>query len=281
MTKRRTTDESFLWHLFFVFVALFFAFETGWWFFVPRPANVNPSMTSGFQILNEKLPGGGEPYDKDKIVSATNVQRKSSAALPPLSQSPILDAIAKRRVLDMQQNGYFSHESPTSYGADDMAKYFRYRYIRFGENIALGNFGSEFEIVQAWMKSKGHKDNMLSPKFREIGIASGPEIYQGHSAIVIVQVFGLPVWDCPPVDETLLDDITAEQVHVLQMRSAAAEILRLIQTVDTRTPDGVARANGYVKAYNDLAGKIRFRNATLQELNTRYNAQVKAFNECV
>ncbi len=281
MTKRHVVaGEKMLWHLFFVFVALFFVFETGWWFWVPRPAEVQPSMTTGFRLLQEQLPGS-EPYDKERIVGATNVQRNTKAKLAPLRRSPILDAIAKRRVLDMQQNHYFAHESPTSYGADDMARFFRYRYIRFGENIALGNFGSEAEIVQAWMKSQGHKANILNTKFREIGVASGPEIYQGQSAIVIVQVFGLPVWDCPPVDETLLDDITAEQVHVLQMQAAADEILRLLKATNVQTPEGRAIANTFVTSYNDLAGKIRFRNSVIQDLNNRYNAQVKAFNECV
>ncbi len=280
MVKRRHSDEKLLWHLFFVFITLFFAFETGWWFWVPKPAEVNQSMTTGFRLLSEQLPGS-EPYDRERIIGATNVQRYAGAKLAPLRTSPILDAIAKRRVLDMQQNHYFAHESPTSYGADDMARFFRYRYIRFGENIALGNFGSEAEIVQAWMDSQGHKANILNTKFREIGIASGPEIYKGQSAIVIVQVFGLPVWDCPPVDETLLDDITAEQVHVLQMQASLDEILRLIKSIDPRSPQGIAIGNTYVNSYNDLAGKIRFRNTVLQDLNKRYNAQVKAFNECV
>lgn len=270
-----------LWYLFFVFLALFYVFETGWWYWVLNPASSTPSITGGFGLLERQLGNGAEPFDSTRVVASTNLARKSLASLAPLSESPILDSIAKRRVIDMQTHGYFAHESPDSYGADDMARYFRYRYIRFGENIAFGDFASEADIVQAWVKSPEHRENILNRKFHEIGVASGVENLNGRIGVVIVQVFGLPVWDCPPVDESLLSDITAEQVHMLQMQQAATEILTLMKRVDRSTQDGVNRANAYVHSYNELVEKIEYRNTVIQKLNEQYNAQVKAFNACV
>jgi uncharacterized protein YkwD len=42
-------------------------------------------------------------------------------------------------------------------------------FSRLGENIAYG-YPTARAVMRAWMKSKGHRKNILKPKFRKIGL---------------------------------------------------------------------------------------------------------------
>lgn len=77
---------------------------------------------------------------------------------------------------DMARNDYFSHTSRS--GASFLQRIQRTGYLRnarswsVGENIAwgTGNLCTPLSIVRAWMRSPGHRANILNPRFREIGI---------------------------------------------------------------------------------------------------------------
>jgi uncharacterized protein YkwD len=45
-----------------------------------------------------------------------------------------------------------------------------YNYRWAGENIAYGQTSAQ-EVMQSWMNSAGHRQNILNPKFRDVGIA--------------------------------------------------------------------------------------------------------------
>lgn len=233
-------------------------------------------ITNGFDVLQDKL--GDRRFAESTLVISgegitawTNAVRRE-AGLAALSPSPILDAIAKKRAKDMVRTGFYGHTSVNGFGADDMAKYFRYRYLRYGENLAVGPFADSRDAVQLWMNSASHKANILNPRFHEIGAAVDEGWIEGRQRIVAVEVFGLPVWHCPKIDESLLDVITAETVHQKEMERAAATMQATIR----RTQDAAT-----IAAYNDFIAKLRYRVSEINRLTEEYNAQVKAFNECV
>ena len=67
-----------------------------------------------------------------------------------------------------------------------MSKFFQqllkiYRYSAIAENVAQGQKNPS-QVVNAWMKSPGHRKNILSPKYTEIGV--------GYSNNYWTQVFG-------------------------------------------------------------------------------------------
>ncbi len=217
----------------------------------------------------------------DGIIRWTNIARASgNPRLPPLNASPILDAIAGKRLSDMQAEHYFGHVSPGKYGAENMSAYFRYRYLLFGENIAAGGFADDQALVQAWMKSKAHRINILYPRYHEIGVAVGIVNFAGGSRWVAVQLFGLAVADCPHVDASLPDIITSERVHELQMEHAATALSAIIRHHRQKTVEDIADYNDTVRAYNDLFEKIQYRVQLINDLTNTYNAQIKAFNTC-
>jgi uncharacterized protein YkwD len=82
-----------------------------------------------------------------------------------------------RHARDMVANHYFAHDAPS--GQDFVQRIFKTSYVpsasawSLGENLAWGN-GSKAtprEIVRAWMASPGHRHNILTAGFREIGVA--------------------------------------------------------------------------------------------------------------
>jgi uncharacterized protein YkwD len=96
--------------------------------------------------------------------------------LARLKPHPRLSRAAVWHSHDMVRRDYFSHTSRN--GKDVVDRLHKSHYLggRFswmvGENIAWGSGdrGTPRSIVQAWMDSPGHRQNMLSASFREIGI---------------------------------------------------------------------------------------------------------------
>jgi uncharacterized YkwD family protein len=77
--------------------------------------------------------------------------------------------VAQKKSVDMAQNNYFSHTSPTYGSPFDMMRDFGVTYRTAGENIAQGQRTPQ-EVVNAWMNSAGHRQNILSTNFTHIGV---------------------------------------------------------------------------------------------------------------
>ena len=69
----------------------------------------------------------------------------------------------------MRDKNYFSHTSPTYGSPFDMMKSFGIKYRAAGENIAKG-YRTPESVMDGWMNSPGHKANIMSPDFTEIGV---------------------------------------------------------------------------------------------------------------
>jgi len=133
------------------------------------------------------------------ILQETNTHRSIEKA-DNLTLNKTLNKAAQAKVEDMFAKQYFEHVSPTGIGPADLAESVGYKYVRVGENLALGNFQDDADIVQAWMDSPGHRENIVSSGFSEIGIAVGQGKYEGHNTWLAVQTFGLPASACPEPD---------------------------------------------------------------------------------
>ena len=69
----------------------------------------------------------------------------------------------------MIQNNYFNHYSPLYHMPWELAGLFNYEFNTFGENLAR-YFISARDVVDAWIASPTHRDNMLKEHFEYIGI---------------------------------------------------------------------------------------------------------------
>jgi uncharacterized protein YkwD len=104
----------------------------------------------------------------DQVVALVNAQR-SQAGLKPVRLNPLLSAAAQTHSQDMALNDFFSHTGSDGSTADRRILTAGYNYSVIGENIAVG-YATPADVVQAWMDSPEHRDNILHPMLEDIGI---------------------------------------------------------------------------------------------------------------
>ena len=106
---------------------------------------------------------------RQSVVAEMNV-RRATFGLPPLREDGRLDDAADDRVNDMEDQGYWAHISPDGREPFVWMRPHSYEYHDAGENLATG-FDTTEVLVDAWMESKGHRLNILSPKYRDCGVS--------------------------------------------------------------------------------------------------------------
>ncbi|MBX4210400.1 hypothetical protein KW783_00310 [Candidatus Parcubacteria bacterium] len=208
--------------------------------------------------------------DRQGVFSSTNSERlKNGAAV--LTENTLLDQAATIKVNDMFTRQYFEHESPTGEHAGDIALSQGYDYIIVGENLALGNFKDDQDLVTAWMNSPGHRANILNPKYKHIGIAVKQGQFEGKTTWLAVQIFGTSSTLCTKPDEVMKTIINSEKI---QLDTIARELDSLKQSIDRGSKEDVNRYNELAGQYNSLAGKAK------SDIS-RYNTSVQIFNTCI
>ncbi|MBH9965190.1 SafA/ExsA family spore coat assembly protein [Rossellomorea oryzaecorticis] len=133
-----------------------------------NPQLKNPDVIYPGQSIS--IPGEDQTaqsytYEVVKLVNA----ERAKAGLQPLKENWELSRVARYKSQDMIDKNYFSHTSPTYGSPFQMMKDFGISYQAAGENIAAGQ-RTPSEVVQAWMNSEGHRKNILSPSYTEIGV---------------------------------------------------------------------------------------------------------------
>jgi uncharacterized YkwD family protein len=103
-----------------------------------------------------------------QVIELTNNERRKNG-LPPLSADASLSKVAQTKTNDMNSKHYFSHTSPTYGSPFDMMRDFGVTYRAAGENIAMGQTTAQ-QVVTSWMNSEGHRKNILSTSYTNIGV---------------------------------------------------------------------------------------------------------------
>lgn len=210
------------------------------------------------------------------VISWTNKNRTENG-LAPLKENLVLDKIAKARGEDMFAKQYFAHVAPDGGRAETLASSFGYEYIIIGENIAMGNFDGDEDLVTSWMNSPGHRENILKSKYAEIGVAEIFGKYNGKELWMAVQIFGTPQSVCPAVSAELKAQIEQNNSKIRTAKSELDLTLVQLNSLTPGTAEYSARAayyNSLVLSYNSLvdANKV---------LVAKYNAEASAYNACL
>jgi uncharacterized protein YkwD len=118
-----------------------------------------------------KSSGTASIPDEFAIVHAMNAVRASNG-VPPLRIGPALTRAARAHSVDMARKGYFEHGAFVQ-----RLRRFGVRAPYIGENLASGTgpLGAA-TIVQMWIASPPHRQNLLDRSFRRVGVgvAGGP-----------------------------------------------------------------------------------------------------------
>jgi len=112
-----------------------------------------------------------------------------------------LTAAADHHSLDMVRHGYFGHESANGkHFAQRIKAFYRprtaHRPWTVGENLIWQTERlTARAAVISWLASPGHRDNLLEPVFREVGISAfralgAPGVYGNRRVVVLTVDFG-------------------------------------------------------------------------------------------
>jgi uncharacterized protein YkwD len=130
--------------------------------------------------------------DERRRADKQGVPRQATGGRQPLSVDSRLDAAAQRHADDMLAGSYFAHRDPDGKTVRERARDAGFDWSAIGENIAEGQ-QSVKEVVESWMRSAGHRENILDRRYTRtgVGLALGRDPKTGEYRILWVQTFGL------------------------------------------------------------------------------------------
>lgn len=235
------------------------------------------SVLGSTQANGELLPVVSNQQEQELtvsgIISATNLERKKMG-LPDLIKDPQLSKSAEIKLQDMFQRQYFQHVSPSGDSVSDVVRKTGYEYIVVGENLALGVFAGDSQVVAAWMASPGHKKNILDSRYQEIGLAVGQGVYQGRKQWLIVQHFAKPLSSCISPNGAVKQTVDRQKAEIAVLEE---KITVVRGQIDGLTGDAyIEKAN----EYNALVIDYNVRLVTLKQSIDEYNTAVRVFNSC-
>lgn len=106
------------------------------------------------------------------VLAETNAYRKANG-LPELVPDAKLVAIARHRSRDMASRDYFSHVTPDGSDVFALMRHNKVLFSAAGENLARNNYEPKEApgvAFKGWVKSPGHRANLLHPAFGHIGV---------------------------------------------------------------------------------------------------------------
>ncbi|HST55110.1 MAG TPA: CAP domain-containing protein [Solirubrobacteraceae bacterium] len=121
------------------------------------------------------------PWNLAKVTAATLClinRERAARKLKPLRQDTRLQSVASGQAVDMVAGDYFGDDSLNGQTPTDRLLQLRYvapdtRY-HVAQNIGWGTgvAASPLGMVRAWMRSPGHRRNILTPEFRDSGVGT-------------------------------------------------------------------------------------------------------------
>lgn len=149
-------------------------------------------MTIFFRQTNfRNVLGFATDISAEKLYQLTNEQRQKNN-LPSLSLNSSLSLAAEKKAENMFQENYWSHYAPDGKTPWDFILGANYKYEYAGENLAK-NFLFSQGVVDAWMGSTTHRENILKKEYTEVGYAIVNGVLNGEQTTLVVQMFGTPL----------------------------------------------------------------------------------------
>lgn len=139
-----------------------------------------------------------DPNRKSKLIAAVTCllnHERTTRGLPPLERDGTLERAAQKHAEDMGRRQFSAHENPSGLTPDQRMRRAGFDGTSTGENIhwGVGSNATPARIMRDWMESPGHRENILRPNFRRVGVgvaSEPPRFGAGQLVGVHVQNFG-------------------------------------------------------------------------------------------
>ena len=172
---------------------------------------------SNFSNLNDKVLGIATDITANKLFELTNTEREKKG-LSKLTYNEKLASAAVKKANDMFYANYWAHYSPTGKTPWDFILAEGYKYEYAGENLAK-DFMFSNDVVQAWMESPSHRENLLKKDYTEVGFGIVNGTLEGEELTLVVQMFGKPL----VTGQTITQDIPQASKKVLSSEVVAGK----------------------------------------------------------
>jgi hypothetical protein len=150
-------------------------------------------LTFGYRVISStglNVLGFATDITINKLYQLTN-QTRQKYNLLPLNYSKKLEQAAYLKAQDMFKKNYWAHYAPDGTTPWQFILTTGYRYQYAGENLAK-NFLFSKDVVDAWMDSPKHRENILKKEYNEVGFAVVNGILNGEETTLVVQMFAKP-----------------------------------------------------------------------------------------
>ncbi|MEU3460611.1 CAP domain-containing protein [Streptomyces sp. NPDC006733] len=114
------------------------------------------------------LSGGTTARYAQQVVDMVNSERARKGC-KPVTVNAALQAAAQAHSDDMAARDYYEHNTPEGVGPGARMTSAGYHWSTWGENIYKSPQDAR-TAMDGWMKSPGHRDNILNCAFKEIGV---------------------------------------------------------------------------------------------------------------
>jgi len=215
------------------------------------------------------------------VITESNKQREL-ANLNTLKESDLLNKAAELKIDDMLDRQYFEHISPVGDGPSQLADKSGYEFVIIGENLALGNFKDDQDLVAGWMASPGHRENILKNSYKEIGVAVREGMFEGQMTWLAVQEFGTPASTCAKPDKILSTLIDNNKLELNKQEFIINDNKIKLDAYQPKTDATYAKMiqdyNILVERYNALANETKLKVGEFNSQAEIYNFCLKQFN---
>ncbi len=134
--------------------------------------------------------GYATDINSGRLLELTN-QKRVENGLSTLTYNDKLAAAASAKAQHMFSNNYWAHYAPDGTAPWSFILGAGYQYTYAGENLAK-NFMFSSDVVDAWMNSPTHRENLLRPEYTDVGFAVVNGMLSGEETTLVVQMFGTP-----------------------------------------------------------------------------------------
>ncbi len=171
-----------------------------------------------FARLQPGILGVSSNITKQQIIDLTNAER-AKFGLSPVSENSALSQAAEAKARNMFEENYWAHFAPSGKDPWGFMSAAGYSFSFAGENLAK-NFSNSDEVMNAWMNSPSHKENIINSRYQEIGIAVLDGTLQDQNTTLVVQMFGTPF---EAIAEKPVINISGEQVALSSEEIASSK----------------------------------------------------------
>jgi len=142
-------------------------------------------------VVKIKLPGilgYASNINTSDLLKFTN-EKRAQNGVKEVVLNDTLSKAAEAKAKYMFEHNFWAHVAPDGTEPWDFIIGSGYDYMYAGENLAK-DFQTSQGVIDAWMGSPSHKENLLNSNYDDIGFATVNGTLSGYETTLVVQMFG-------------------------------------------------------------------------------------------